>query len=560
MSVSDPSWQAPQWLLAGLNLSALALLVVVAWAWARHQGRARLVTSAAIAVAAVTLLYLLAVGRHAIPLEWITILHHGLGRKMIMHLYGRGAHVGSNFPFVIDVIASGSFPTLRDVAWFNALLGLVNALLFLHLAIRIVGPTWAVPWTLVFALNPATFFASFSELPTNLIGLYTLAGFIAWAVVVDTLPQPAWARAAGYALCAVLTTLVGLTRAEVGGIGIVALSVGALHAVVGAERWAAAMQRLRSAGEWVLAVLSAHLALVVAACVIGAVLSVSGIPALIGRQQVAGVYPFNPSFLALFVYLPMLLLPIGVSIAVFFGFVHTTVHFVRFGGLALSLFVLVRAYFSAQYEYFEMGRYMSYILPGVFLVGLFGHWELMRLARGWSPNWVRAVRVGYVMAWCTLPLPGIVEFYARPDFRLDGGFAQIFPAMDTQREVRHLVELTEGNPQCVYVGRVVMDQGDPKVDPHYAYVMFGAPVAEPIIAPEQGAPLDAFIAANAPGASCVRLYYGNDCNVTFGDRCQAFVAGRRLVDEQRFWARPYNNPRQSGYAAPELVLATYAWP
>ena len=51
--------------------------------------------------------------------------------------------------------------------------------------------------------------------------------------------------------------------------------------------------------------------------------------------------------------------------------------------------------------------------------------------------------------------------------------------------------------------------------------------------------------------SCARLYFGGDCNLTFADHCTAFVAGRRRLDEVRFWSRPFNNMLEYGYAAPE---------
>jgi len=224
--------------------------------------------------------------------------------------------------------------------------------------------------------------------------------------------------------------------------------------------------------------------------------------------------------------------------------------------------MLANAYFAAWFEYFEMGRYVSYILPAVFLVALFGKGELEeRLRRLAHPTWGRAVRVAYLMAWFTVPLPGVLEYYTRPEYRSDGGFSQLLLDRDTQREVRHLLALTEQNPQCVFVGRVIEDQhGDPKVATQYDYVVFGASVTEPTIVPETETSLDAFIGRYAARAPCVRLYYGSDCNLTFADRCTEFIAGRHQVDAQRFWARPYNNPRQSGYAAPEIVLATYAWP
>src|SRR5262249_27584318 len=151
-------------------------------------------------------------------------------------------------------------------------------------------------------------------------------------------------------------------------------------------------------------------------------------------------------------------------VAILFGLVHSLADFRRFAGLALSLFLLVRADFAAENQYFEMGRYLSYILPALCLLGLFGKGALEELGRRLPPNWYRAVRVAYVIAWFTLPLPGLFEFYGRPDFHADGGLSQFLLDRNTQREVRYLMSLTENNPRCVFVGRVVQDErGDPKV-------------------------------------------------------------------------------------------------
>ena len=51
-------------------------------------------------------------------------------------------------------------------------------------------PNQASAKALAFALNSATFQASFSELPTNLLALYFLAGVVAWSVLNDPLAQP----------------------------------------------------------------------------------------------------------------------------------------------------------------------------------------------------------------------------------------------------------------------------------------------------------------------------------------------------------------------------------
>ena len=549
-------------MLAALHLVALALFIGVALAWGRHRERRRLVASGFIAVMAVTLIYLVMVRPTSIPIDWITTLHHGLERQSIFHLYARGAHVDVNFDSVLSAVAAGPVPNLRDVVWMNLLLALVNAAIFFHIALYVTGPIWAFPWTLVFALNPAMFLASFSELPTHLLAVYFLAAVIAWATLNDPLRQPRVIRAAAFALCVVLTLFAFLTRFEVALIGIIALTLHAGYAVIGAGAWTAAEQRLRHACEWALVFFEQHRAALAVLFVAGCVVSNTGVPKLVGRGTVAGLNPFNPSIFSLLAYLPLLALPIGVSVAIVFGSIPAIVHFRRFGGLALSLFILVRVYFATWYEYFEMGRYLSYILPAIFLLGLFGKAQLDEIARRrWSPNWGRAARIGYLATWFTLPLPGVLEYYLRPDFDIGGGFSQLLLDRNNQREVRHLLTLTENNPQCAFVGRVVQErQGDLKVGTQYAYVVFGAPVASPIVVPEDEGTLDDVITRYASRASCVRLYYGGDCNLTFTDRCEQFIVGRRFIDEERFWSRPYNNPFESGYGAPEIVLATYAWP
>ena len=561
MNISLPpgDWRTLQSELAALNLLAVALLVVVALAWGRHGRRRLLVVSAALSTLAVAVTYVATVQSSDIPIDWITVIQHGLERKSIMHLYGRGAHAGANFHFVTWIAAGGFAPDLHVVVWLNLLLALVNAAIFFHIALYLTGPLWAPVWTMVFALNPAMFLASFSEMPSNLLALYFLVGVIAWAVVYDPLPQPRAARAAAYVLCGVLTLLVAITRFEVALIGVVALVLDGGHALLGSEWWSATRQRLRDAGTSLLIFFSDHLPVVVILCIAGWILAKTGIPGVLGHQQLISFYPFYPAFLSLLAFLPMLALPIGVSIACAFGFRRAVVDFRRFGGLALSLLMLNNGYFAAWFEYFEMGRYLSYILAAIILLGLFGKADFDALVRRYcSENWGRAARIGYLMAWFTLPLPGVIEYYARPAYDWSKGLSQLLLDRDTQREVRYLLALTEKDPQCVYIGRVVMDdRGDPMVMPRYAHVIFGAPIRDPVIVPEAELRLDDLIARYAPGAACVRLYYGSDCNLTSTDRCEQFIAGRRRVSETRFWSRPYNNPRESGESTPEIVLATY---
>jgi hypothetical protein len=559
----------PASLFALLHVVAASLLVVVALAWGRYERRRLVVASVSLSALAVIVTYAIAVKPSDIPVDWITVLHEGLGRLTIMQLYGQGVHAGANFAFVQAIAAHGAFPALQSTVWLNLLLALVDAIVFLHVAAHVVGRVWGVVWTLVFALNPATFLASFSELPTNLLALYFLCAVLGWALALDPRPQPRLLRAAGYALCATLTLLAGFTRVEVSLLGAVALATQAARAMVGAEAWSTAGRRARAVGERALAFLGDHLGVVAGLCVLGIPLAINGLPwGLLGRSESAMLYPFNPSVFSLYFYLPLLLLPIGVTIAVLAGSLLSVVEFRRFGGLALSLLLIVRAYFPGQNEYFEMGRYLSYVLPAVFVLGVFGHRELGERLRQRLPlNWSRAGRIVYVMAWFTLPLPGVTEFYLRPHYDRGIGVSQLLLDLNNQREARHLVKLTEENPECVFVARVVEDRHgsarsertDPKVATHYDYMAFGAPLAGPILEPEGAVTLDDFVAKTAAGASCVRLYFGGDCNLTFSDGCTQFIAGRRRIDEHRSWSRPFSSMLEYGYAAPELVLATYAW-
>ena len=247
--------------LAVLHAAALALLIPIVAAWARQERRRRLLAaSGVVTVAVIILTYLATVRPSDIPSEWITILTHGWERKGILHLYTRGANAGANFAFVVAAIAAGAAPNLHDVVWLNLLLALVNQAIFFHVAVQVTGLVWAFPWTLIFAVNPATFLASFSELPTNLLGLYFLIGVVAWAVLNDPLAQPRIIRGTACALCGVLTVLVALTRVEVALIGMVALALYAAHALLGSAAWAAAWQRLKNACEPALVFLGEHAA------------------------------------------------------------------------------------------------------------------------------------------------------------------------------------------------------------------------------------------------------------------------------------------------------------
>lgn len=548
--------------LGVLNLLALGLLAVVLAAWAAGDARRqRYALSATGSVLVIVAAWLLFVSPADIPIEWITIIHEGQGYKSILQLYVRATHAGANFHLLASLPAGGGVPSLYDIVWLNLLLALVSAACFLHLAAYLAGPVWGVVWTAVFALNPATFLASFSELPTHMLALYFQAGVVGWAVLTDERPHGRAVRVAAAALCAALTVLAGCTRAEVALIGLTALGVQALHALVGAARWQAASAQLLDAARRGLAWLAARPAVVAVLGLLSIWLTQGGLPG-VSRSVTAGLYPFNPALFSLPLFFPMMLLPVAVSIAVVAGFVYALWHFRRFGGLALSLFILVRTYFAAQDQYYETGRYLSYVLPAVFVLGVYGTTQFSALVAGWRPVWAQLARVLFILAWFTRALPGVPDFYLRPPGDpSSSGFAQVLLDRNSQREVRHLLHVTRAHPECVFVARVIENYMRREIEPRqYAYAFFGTPLRTPAFVSERDASLADAIAHVAPDAACVRLYRGGDCNLVEADGCRDFIAGRRLIEEERFWSRLYNNPFDYGYAKGEVVLGVYAWP
>ena len=551
--------------LLGINAAAALLLLVVVAAWARHRGRRAIGFIGLLAAVGTAIAYFSQVRAADIPTEWLTVLHYGSEEMNIAHLYARGAHVGRNFPLAVTVVAGGARLTLNDVVRMNLGLALVNLIAFFCIATRVQGGWWAIPWTLVFAFNVATFMASFSELPSNLLHLYFLSGVIGWATLNDYEPQPRWVRAAAALLLCALTVLMASTRSEMGMIGGVALGVWAAHSLLGEDSWAACLAQVRRAVQWAASFLSRRPALIALFCLAGWLISFGafgiGCGSIALRCGLSALYPFNPNFFLGFVLLPAIGLPVAVAMAAFAGTVYAAFNFRRFGGIALAVIVIVNLFLAAPLGFYEVVRYTSYFIGIVLLVGLFGRvaFDELSARRGWPERWRAVATVLYVMAWFTLPVLGTLEPYLRPEYHTGGGLAQLLLDRNTQREVRFLVAQTRNNPECVFVARAVEDHTHPLQQPVWEYILFGGPIEEPIIVREEDQGLDAIIARHAPGARCVRLYYGDDCNLTFTDRCRSFVAGREIVDEERFWSRPYNDPRERGYGAPEIVLATYRW-
>jgi hypothetical protein len=519
-----------------------------------------------LAIVGVAAAYFGQVRARDIPIEWLTVLHYGSDEMNIAHLYARGAHVGANLPVVVSFVAGAARLGLQDVVRMNIGIALVNLVAFFCVATRVQGIWWAIPWTLVFSLNLATFMASFSELPSNLLHLYFLSGVIGWVTLNDSELQPRSVRAAAALQLCALTFLAAHTRPEMGLTGGVALAVWAAHSLLGDGAWAAAIAHARSAVQATVSFLSRQPAVLALFCFGGWLISFGafgiGCGSFALRAGISAVYPFNPNPLLALALLPAIGVPVAVSIAAFAGTAYAAFHFRRFGGIALSAIMLVNLFLAAPLGFYEAVRYTSYWIGIVVLLGLFGRvaFDEFSARRAWPERWRQLATVTYVIAWFSLPTLGTLDPYLRPEYHASRGFiAQILLDRNTQREVRFLVTQTQNNPDCVFVARAIEKRTHPDEKPVWEYILFGAPIERPVIVRENELGLEATIARHAAGARCVRLYYGDDCNLTYTDRCREFVAGREVVDEERFWSRPYNDARERGYGAPEIMLATYRW-
>lgn len=548
-------------LLSIANLAALLLLSVVTLAWARHPGRRLFAALTVIALTAAALVYLARVGAADLPVSWLTVLHYGSETMNIAHLYGRGVHAGDNFTLLSEM-ASGAAPLrLRHVVHLNLGLALLNAIAFFAIAARLQSIGWAIPWTLAFVFNPSLFLAAFSELPSHLLHSYYLAGVVAWAVLVDPQAQPRWSRALAVALLCVLTGLLATTRPEASLPGAVALVVWSVAALLGESFWSRLGGWLWNRVAGPIAFLARHPLLIVLLCAVAWGVLLEGPGSNRTRWALAALYPFNPQFLLALIFPTVIGLPVGVSVALVAGAGFAVLHFRQTGGLVLSLLVLANLYAIAVGLY-ESVRYMSHLMGLLLLLGLLGRsgFEEWVRRRAWPERWRQVALVLYVVAWCTMPPLSSLEPFLRPHY--DGQRGVVEQALldrNTQREVRFLVEQTEAHPECIFVARALKDHAGSLPEPVWTYIIFGNNVARPIVVPEDKLSLEATIRRYAGEATCVRLYHGDDCNLTYAGGCADFVGGRRPIREWRFWSQPFNDPRERGFAAPEVLLATYDW-
>jgi hypothetical protein len=538
---------------------ALVLLAAALAGWVRAQpARRRLVGLAATGVAATAALLFVLSQRLAVPIGWVSVLMEGPTVRNVEQLYGSGAHFGPGFQYVGYWLAERPAATLPAVVHANVCLAALNAVLFFFIA-RAVLPSWwaSLAFALVYAGNINTLHADLSETPAPLWAAHFWLGCTAAAIVTDAAHATRRVRWLAYAALLLLAGLATLLRTELLVLAGPAVAVatamllhgeGAIRAA--ARRGVDGLRRLLTGPAWRL--LAVGIALMA--------LELVQWPGNEWGWMAAALRPLNLSFLLL----PSLLgvvLPFGIVILFVLGMVHTLRRWFTFLLLPVSALLLFKIYASAAHGvFFERMRYLTFLMPAVMFIALFGYRELEDWARRWAwPWWWTRLAILLLLASCTVwQAAGPKEIYRR---------RQQLPGLDTpsfllswnqQTEVRYLLDLVRRYPDCVFLARSAQTVwvGDGRSG--YRWLVFGAHVDRYRALPDDGQALEDIAAQAAPGAACVLLYRGLDCNLTRVDACDADSQGRPVVEERTFENLPYNDITEYGAHRPQIRLGVYA--
>jgi hypothetical protein len=545
------------WLAA--NGLTLLLLGTALGGWAREQApaRRRLIAAGTAAVALAVVLGLALAGRVPVPIGWISVLMEGPTVRNVEQLYGQGAHVGAGFHLLAEWLAAPGVGRLPAIVHGNVCMAVINAVLFLFLA-RAVLPSWwaSLGMAAVYAGNLNTLHADFSETPAVLWATHFWLGCIATAIVADTIHAARRVRWLALAALALLVALSALLRKELLLLGAPALAMGAAcllgwdDAIRAAAGRAAALARaLVTAPLWLLIAVVGGLA----------VLELIQWPGTEWAWLVSGLRPLNVSFLLL----PSLLsvvLPFGVVVLFVLGMVHGVRHWREFLLLPISMLVLFKIYANASHGvYFERLRYLTYLMPAVMFIALFGYRELADWAGRWAwPWWWKRIAILLLVASCTVwQTAGPKEIYRRRQLLAGLGTPSFLLSWNQQTEVRYLLDLVRRYPDCVFLARSAQAVWVGDGHSGYRWLIFGAPIDHYREIHDDGRTAEQVAAAEVPDAACVLLYRGLDCNLTAVDACDGDLAARPALEERVFENLPYNDITEYGAHRAEIRLGVY---
>ena len=541
-------------LALGANGLALALCAaLLRAAWALWPDLRRALIFAGIGTVSVLAGFALCVPAASIPTEWLTPLQEGGTQTAIDHLYGHGAHAGPNFHAIVRVLGGPHGATMRDVVRMNLALGLINLLAFAVVATRIFASYRAgVLGALLLGATAPFVLGAVSGQSAQLLGLYVLMGVLAVAVW-DKAPPERWGlRGAALGQVVVLTGLMGLSRVEMALIGLLILGTSALAWAAGGSSTARRLRApLRVLGRpslrtFFLAVL---------------IITVLWLPPLLPawlqgsaqlRFALAGLDLGSLAILTLPGALHSCGLPPSLVLLCCIGLAGALGTRERWIALAISVFVLFQVYVSAghgvHYVYFEMLRYLTYLIVPVALLCLLG----VRLGASmlntlpepgrWQGAAVLVLALGLIVG----PASGeSAEFPYRQD---PGSRPSTLPYGDSpfltrnrQVEIRYLHDLHERFGDCRLVSRVMQHGpfGDGPSLPQFHFFGQHRPSTQIDAA---GTTLRDAVARYGP-KGCVLYYRGLDANLVGADSAAYLddIVDLSLIDKQRLGSLRYSD-------------------
>jgi hypothetical protein len=553
-------------LWSAANGAALLLLIAVVrqWSRARPEIRRRAIPATLCVVVAAAAMVLVSAAS-PLPTAWITLLHEGRSLRNVQQLYGLAVHHGAGFYLLADWLSGHDVQTLPAVVTLNLGLWVINTILLFFFANWVLGWWWAsLAFAVIYACNPNTVHAAFSETPAMLWTTHFWLGCVAAAVIDDEAHATPRLRRLALAWLALLVILAALLRTELLVLGLPALAVAGAKAF-GFEGTLG--RAVRRTGELLRSILAGPLGRFLAVAVGLVLLGQLSWPTP-ARWLIDGFEPLNLSFLnlpwALGVFLPA-----GVIVLFALGLIHATRRWSSFCLLPITVLILFKVYVSAAHgTYFETFRYLTFVTPAVIFLALFGIREAADWAGRWGwPAWWKRPALLLLLLACTLraPSPGLKEFFGRGHqlFAADGppvitAVAGALLARNEQTEVRYMLDLIGRYPTCVFLVRAMEAGAAFDTQAGYRWAAFGRPVSQYREFPPTVGDLPQAAAQVAPDADCVLFYRSLDCNLVAADGCTAETQGRTALEEQVLESLPYSDVPEYGAHRPEIRLGVYS--
>lgn len=559
-----------------LALVAILLAIVLSRCWMRLDPTLRwLIPLMYGLMALLILLFVFVISSKTIPIGWITVMHEGQGYGNILQIYGQEAHTGTGYREIIEFFLPHSATALRDMVWFNLLLAGINVLLFFVIARFVTHTFWlAVPLAALFVFNPFTVSSAVSGLPSQSLSFLILLGACAIGLYHHRQAPPRAKRAAAVLLILV-SALAIMTRSEFALIALITMAMLLPKERYG-EEWTKRLVSRICAWCRTLIAWPAWRKVLFVAVVIAAFFAyrlIAALPVLASPLIVLRL--FNLAFLSSPIVLGSLL-PIGVIVLCLLGLSYTLRHTARFLFLPISIILMYNLYADVSHgTYFEIVRYLTYIIPLFFLLALFGWRELKWIAARmkWpATTWRPLAIVLLALLFISVPVHMRYRDFGNPDGESDMPFFGL--RRNQQISVRYLLTTLESNPQCTLVSRVIRGRDSNA----YELLFFGAdfPIAKVVSYNDQ--PITEMVRKYVPAERrCVLLYNGLDCNrvayescerayseqasencrhVVYRD-CESLHEGLTLFDELSFRSVPYSNEEEFGHFASQVNLRLY---